>query len=75
MNKPLKPTDIANRRCLKCNKEFLSQGAGNRICKECRQINARLGPITEAQLALQRGAKRLNGLPIESHSCNESSFS
>ena len=65
MNKPLRPNEIGNRRCLKCNEEFLSKGAGNRICKDCRRINAALGPISEAQLASQRGVKRMNGIPIE----------
>ena len=65
MNKPLRPNDIGYRRCLKCNLQFLSKGAGNRICKKCSRINAALGPISEAQLAAQRGVKRMNGKPIE----------
>jgi tRNA(Ile2) C34 agmatinyltransferase TiaS len=48
------------RTCLKCGKSFASAGPGNRICKRCAQINARI-PITEEQLQKQRGVKRRNG--------------
>ena len=48
------------RACLKCGKSFESAGPGNRICKRCAQINARI-PITEEQLQKQRGVKRRNG--------------
>ncbi|WP_146675946.1 hypothetical protein [Pirellula sp. SH-Sr6A] len=64
MNKPLRPTDPGERRCLKCNQEFRSSGAGNRICRDCARINASL-KVSEAQLALERGVKRLNGIIIE----------
>jgi hypothetical protein len=67
VNKPLLPTEPGPRRCLKCNEEFPSKGAGNRICKKCTQVNASL-KISEAQIACERGAKRLNGLPIEEQS-------
>ena len=75
VNKPLQPTEAGYRRCLKCNESFHSKGAGNRICKDCRRINAALGPISEAQLAAQRGAKRMNGIPLEDPNSYESSFS
>jgi hypothetical protein len=67
MDKPLYPSRVAQRVCLKCNKKFLSQSAGNRICKECAKINASFGPIPEAVLDKQRGIKRRNGEPIEPH--------
>jgi hypothetical protein len=51
---------IKQRTCLKCNKLFESAGPGNRICRRCAKINARL-PITKEQLQKQRGAKRHNG--------------
>ncbi len=75
MNEPLRPYQAGYRICLKCNKTFLSKGAGNRICKGCRKINASLGPISESQIAMQRGAKRLNGIPIDIPNSYESSFS
>jgi hypothetical protein len=75
MNKPIRPTSVAYRRCLKCSKDFLSQGAGNRICKRCHQKNAALGPISETQLAAQRGVKRMHGIPLEDPNSYESSFS
>ena len=31
-----------DRTCLKCSKLFLSNGAGNRICKKCSQVNGNL---------------------------------
>ncbi len=52
---------VAERVCLKCNKKFLSQGPGNRICKPCARLNAYFGPIPEVLLAKERGAKRHNG--------------
>jgi hypothetical protein len=72
MNSNAIPPNLAMRVCLKCNKEFLSESAGNRICKKCRRINAGLGPISEAQMAAQRGAKRLNGIPLEEPTSYES---
>lgn len=75
MTHPIRPTDVANRKCLKCNTDFLSKGAGNRICKSCRKVNAALGPITDSQLAAQRGVKRMNGIPLEAPNSYESSFS
>ncbi len=53
------------RTCLKCNRQFDSEGPGNRICERCRRINARLPRYTEAQLQQQRGVKRHNGEIIE----------
>jgi hypothetical protein len=49
------------RTCLKCNRPFDSEGPGNRICRRCRQINDRMPRLTEAQMQMQRGAKRHNG--------------
>jgi hypothetical protein len=54
------PHEPGERKCLKCNESFKSQHAGNRICKKCARINASLN-LREAQIALERGAKRLNG--------------
>lgn len=53
------------RTCLKCNRLFDSTGPGNRICKRCSQINARLPRFTEEQLQMQRGVKRHNGEIME----------
>ena len=53
------------RTCLKCSRPFNSTGPGNRICKRCQQLNARLPPFTEAQMQKQRGAKRHNGEIME----------
>ena len=52
---------VKKRTCLKCNKPFDSKGPGNRICRPCQQINARLPYMTEAQMQKQRGVKRHNG--------------
>jgi hypothetical protein len=59
------------RTCLKCNKPFDSYGPGNRICKRCSQINARLPRFSEAQMQVQRGAKRHNGELINDHPADE----
>jgi hypothetical protein len=40
-------------------------GPGNRICKRCQHINAKLPRFTEEQLQKQRGVKRHNGETIE----------
>ncbi len=56
-------SDRKKRTCLKCGKLFDSTGPGNRICKRCAQINARIR-ISEEALQKQRGAKRHNGDPI-----------
>jgi tRNA(Ile2) C34 agmatinyltransferase TiaS len=48
------------RTCLKCGRRFESTGPGNRICKRCTRINARI-VITEEQLQKERGVKRRNG--------------
>lgn len=58
------------RDCLKCGKLFDSTWAGNRICKRCTQINARIS-ITEEQLQKQRGVKRRNGDAINDPLSNE----
>jgi len=55
--------DTKQRTCLKCGKSFDSTGPGNRICKRCAPINARLF-LTEEQLQKQRGAKRHRGKVI-----------
>jgi tRNA(Ile2) C34 agmatinyltransferase TiaS len=58
------------RACLRCGKSFDSAGPGNRICKRCAQINARVR-ITEEQLRRQRGVKRHNGEIISDPACDE----
>jgi hypothetical protein len=68
------PHESGDRKCLKCSEIFHSRNAGNRICKQCRKINASLGPVSEALLAVQRGVKRKNGIPIEDFSSCESSL-
>jgi hypothetical protein len=73
LNKPLLPTEAGPRRCLKCNEEFPSTGAGNRICKKCARINASI-KVSEEQLARERGAKRLNGNLIEEQDSYEVNF-
>lgn len=57
--------EVKERTCLKCNRPFKSWGPGNRICKRCNQLNARLPRYTEEQLQKQRGAKRHNGEVME----------
>lgn len=52
--------EVKQRTCLKCNQPFESDGPGNRICRPCGRINARIA-ITEEQLQKQRGVKRRNG--------------
>jgi hypothetical protein len=49
------------------------KSAANRICKKCSQINASL-KVSEAQLARQRGSKRLNGNLIEEQDTYEVIF-
>lgn len=53
------------RTCLKCKQLFDSRGPGNRICRRCQKVNARLPRFTEEQLQKQRGLKRHNGEIIE----------
>ncbi|MBN8605119.1 MAG: hypothetical protein J0M26_29250 [Planctomycetes bacterium] len=53
---------------------FRSNGAANRICQKCSHANASL-KVSEAQLARQRGAKRLNGILIEEQDTYEMNFS
>ena len=65
--------ETKQRTCLKCNKLFKSVGPGNRICRRCQLINARLPPLSEEQLQKQRGAKRRNGELMDPH-VDESSF-
>ena len=55
--------EAKKRTCLKCGKQFDSAHAGNRICKRCAQINARIR-ITEEELQKQRGRKWHNGILI-----------
>ena len=68
------PHEPGDRKCLKCNETFRSKSAANRICKKCSQINASL-KVSEAQLARERGAKRLNGNLIEEQDTYEMNFS
>ncbi len=74
MSKRLFPHQAGDRKCLKCNEMFPSKSAANRICKKCSQVNASLR-VSEAQLALERGAKRLNGILIEQQDTYEMNFS
>jgi hypothetical protein len=53
------------RTCLKCGSVFDSMGPSNRFCKECTRVNAQVD-ISESELQIQRGMKRLNGITIES---------
>jgi hypothetical protein len=55
----------AQRRCLRCGKDFSSRGPGNRICHPCRKINNRLGFIPESVMQKLRGTKRRNGFPLD----------
>ena len=64
MSTRLLPHEPGDRKCLKCNKTFRSKSAANRICKKCSKVNASL-KVSEAQLARERGEKRLNGNLIE----------
>ena len=57
--------EVKQRRCLKCSDMFRSRGPGNRICRSCSKVNARLD-LSEAQLQRERGVKRHNGEVIES---------
>ena len=62
----MRDIDIKTRRCLKCLKDFRSQGPGNRICKRCFQKHRRLYEgISESELQSQRGRKYHNGEPME----------
>lgn len=62
--------EAKQRTCLKCGKLFDSAGPGNRICKRCAQVNARI-PITEEELRRQRGVKRHNGDVINNLTSDE----
>jgi len=62
-----------DRKCLKCNEVFRSKSAANRICKKCSQVNASL-KLSAAQIARERGAKRLNGYLIEEQDFDEMNF-
>ena len=53
------------RMCLKCDRLVDSSGPGNRICRRCQQVNAKLPRFTEEQMQKQRGVKRHNGEIIE----------
>jgi hypothetical protein len=68
-----KPNEPGQRQCLKCSQMFQSRGAGNRICKKCSAVNAALH-VSEAEIARERGAKRMNGLPLDPPNSYESSF-
>ena len=52
---------IKQRVCLKCNKSFRSLGPGNRICRKCHRVNARLAMRPERVLQRERGRKYHNG--------------
>lgn len=34
----LKPLEFKKRTCLRCDKEFISESVGNRMCINCKQI-------------------------------------
>ncbi len=55
MTEELPWSGLKKRTCLKCGKLFDSTGPGNRICKPCTQVNARIW-ITEEALQKQRVA-------------------
>ncbi len=74
MSRRLLPHEPGNRKCLKCSEMFRSNGAANRICQKCSHANASL-KVSEAQLARQRGAKRLNGILIEEQDTYEMNVS
>lgn len=59
----VRSSQAKQRTCLKCGRSFDSAHAGNRICKRCAPINARLF-LTEEQLQKQRGVKRHRGKVI-----------
>ncbi|MFY7699882.1 MAG: hypothetical protein ACOVQH_06385, partial [Burkholderiaceae bacterium] len=59
--------DVVSSNCI------ASSGEDNRICKKCSQVNASL-KLSEAQIARERGAKRLNGIPIEEQDTYEMNF-
>lgn len=58
------------RTCLRCGQLFDSIGPGNRICKACARINARI-PLKEQQLERQRGIKRRCGRTIGDQTLDE----
>ncbi len=35
---------MEKKKCLKCDKEFNSDGAFNRLCPTCRKVNSRTAP-------------------------------
>ena len=72
LTRPL-PHEPGNRTCLKCNGIFRSKSAANRICKKCAQVNANL-KLSEAQIACERGEKRLNGYRIDERDTYEMDF-
>jgi len=54
------------RTCLKCGKQFRSDGPGNRICKRCSAKNEqRYGRVSDSWVEAQRGRKFHNGEPME----------
>ncbi len=73
MTKSLRPDEPGRRYCLRCNALFKSSGAGNRICRGCAKVNAKLR-ISEAQLAYERGDKRLNGESLRISDTQDSSI-
>ncbi|AMV35289.1 hypothetical protein VN12_24400 [Pirellula sp. SH-Sr6A] len=68
------PHESGDRKCLKCNEVFRSRNAANRICKKCSQINSSLR-LSEAQMALERGGKRINGILIDERGSYQMNFS
>lgn len=62
------------RTCLRCDRLFESEWAGNRICPRCTALNDRIA-ITEAELRKQRGQKRHNGEAMTEHPDHDSDSS
>ena len=43
--------EYTTRLCLKCEKEFKSSGAGNRLCVECAHSNTRVSVVLPVPIA------------------------
>jgi formylmethanofuran dehydrogenase subunit E len=51
--KKRKPKGLAKRECLRCGKMFMSEHKANRICKSCKEINARHYALAGVIFSLQ----------------------
>lgn len=47
------------RKCLRCGRMFPSDWIGNRICGNCREINANVNAPTAADKSIERTARRM----------------